>query len=58
MAAVKEELHICSGPVDDEMLWENSEKPLGLRGHWWWPGGRMYDVIYFTVWSDIICTAA
>lgn len=25
---------------------------------WWWPGGRMYDVIYFNVWSDIICTAA
>lgn len=26
--------------------------------YWWWPGGRMYDVIYFNVWSDIICTAA
>lgn len=24
----------------------------------WWPSGRMYDVIYFRVWSDIICTAA
>lgn len=26
--------------------------------NWWWLGGRMYDVIYFNVWSDIICTAA
>lgn len=23
-----------------------------------WLGGRMYDVIYFNAWSDIICTAA
>lgn len=26
--------------------------------YWWWLGGRMYDVIYFNAWSDIICTAA
>lgn len=44
----------------DETPWQKKTFLLVqlICWYWWWPGGRMYDVIYFNVWSDIICTAA
>lgn len=43
----------------EPLTWEKIFFLVQLFGwNWWWPGGRMYDVIYFNVWSDIICTAA
>lgn len=47
--------HLDSGRFMNCNRWE---KIFFICWYWWWPGGRMYDVIYFNVWSDIICTAA